>query len=221
MTDNKLRRKKLYLGWKQHGRIVARVAMYLGVYPLAILEALWARDYLSSLSRVGHPMPLTEVVASFFRQNAGMVSFSVIFAAIIVWDVVRLTNRIIGPLKRVEDALYRMAEGQGIGQLTFRKGDLIEGLEKAFNTYLSSLHASSDEASGTAASREEKKGSPNATPSDEHCEPQGSIGDEQIAAIFDEFRSMNGTANPIQVDGSADGNADPIAAVRTASPLGV
>jgi hypothetical protein len=70
-----------------------------------------------------------------------MVVFSCVFAIVVLWDAVRLTQRIVGPLKRAENVLYAMADGKSVDEIKFRQGDLAKGFERALNAYLSSPHA--------------------------------------------------------------------------------
>jgi methyl-accepting chemotaxis protein len=198
MTSKKLRRKTIYLGWKNHGRIVARFALLWVIYHFTLWEALCTREYiqyLNSISDVEHRIPLAVFFADFVRQNAWMIVFAAAFAVIILWDVVRLTHRIVGPLKRLENVLYAMADGKSVNQVKFREGDLIESFEKAFNAYLSSRHASNDPADGTAAARDAAAESPMpASRPEERCEPATPLDDQQMAELFHDLRPVNGSA---------------------------
>jgi hypothetical protein len=208
MIAKKHKRKTIYLGWKNHGRIVARFGLVWIAYHVTLWEALCAREYfqyLSALSPLEPRIPLTTFFADFIRQNIWMVVFAAAFASIFLWDVLRLTHRIIGPLKRVENVLYAMIDGKSVRQIKFRKHDLVEDFEKAFNAYLASLPASNANADRIAAEREEGIQSPMpATPAQQRCERPSPKDDEQIAAILEDLRSIKGSADLIQVNSSAD-----------------
>ena len=197
MTTKNLRRKTTYLGWKNHGRIVARFALLWVIYHFTLWEALCTREYihyLSSISDVEHRVPLAVFFADFIRQNGWMIAFAAVFAVIIVWDVVRLTHRIVGPQKRLENVLYAMADGKSIDQVKFREGDLSESLEKAFNVYLSSRHASNAQAGGTAAARNAAESPAPASTPEERCEPATPLDDQQMSELFHDLRPVNRSA---------------------------
>jgi methyl-accepting chemotaxis protein len=158
MRPKKSRRRKIYLGWKLHGQIVARFAMYWALYNLLFWQALCAAEFVqrqSGLLSGNQQIHTTLFVESYLRQNGWMVLFAVAFTPLFLWDIVRLTHRIVGPLKRMENVLYRMADGQFIDQIKSREDDLFEGFEKAFNTYLASLHAPQANPTAVAASASE------------------------------------------------------------------
>jgi hypothetical protein len=150
------RRKTTYLGWKTHGRLVARLALLWGVYHLTLWEALCVHQYLqylTSLRDVEYRVPLLMFFEDYLRDNAWMVIFGCSFAIVVLWDAVRLTHRIVGPMKRAENLLYAMAEGQYVDEVKFRKNDMVEGFEKALNAYLSSPHVQAFRARQAAGER--------------------------------------------------------------------
>jgi hypothetical protein len=143
MNAKASRRKKVYLGWKEHGHIIVRFATYWFAYNFMVWQLLDAKAYLKyvvSLSRTDERMTFAEFTLSLLRQNGWIVAFALLFGLIFVWDIVRLTHHIVGPLKNVENLLYRMAAGESVAEVKFRKGDLLGGgFEQAFNAYLASL----------------------------------------------------------------------------------
>jgi hypothetical protein len=208
MTTKKLPRKTIYLGWRNHGRIVARFALLWVVYHFTLWEALCTREYiqyLGSISDVEHRIPLAVFFADFVRQNVWMIVFAAAFAIIFLWDTMRLTHRIVGPLRRVENVLYGMADGKSVGSIKFREGDLIESFETAFNTYLSSLHAANARSGGMAGVQDAGAESPMTPPlRAERHKPPMPLDAGQIAALFHDLRPVNSSADLIQVDKCAD-----------------
>jgi hypothetical protein len=135
-------RKKTYLGWKLHGRIVARVLAYWVGYHLVLWGGIFAYQYLSyrSASFSGDSnVAYEQFINSFLNISLWFGIYAVAVGAGITWDVIRLTHRVIGPLKRVESTLARMSAGEKVQPIKFRKGDLIESFEESFNRYLKSL----------------------------------------------------------------------------------
>jgi len=207
MTAKKLRRRTLYLGWRKHGRIVARFGLLWGIYHIAFWEALCVREYVQyvgSLSDVEHQISFAAFFEAFARQNGWMVIFAAAFTPLFAWDLMRVTHRIVGPLKRIANALYGMVDGKTIRQITFREGDLIEDFEKAFNAYLSSLHAPNAMVGGTAAEQEVAESPIPATAAGAPYEPPVPLGDEQIAALLHELRTTKASEVLLQVGTSAD-----------------
>jgi hypothetical protein len=147
MIDNRAnasRRQKVFMGGLLQGRIVNRIVMYWCLYHLVLWHGMFFLRYLQYRSEFLHggaAVPFVELYGNFAWDNRWLVACVGLLTPIVIWDIVRLTHRNAGPLTRLTNTLYLMAEGQQVRQLKFRKGDLVEDLEKAFNAYLASLHA--------------------------------------------------------------------------------
>jgi hypothetical protein len=201
------RRRTTYLGWQLHGRIVARFAMYWGIYHMLLWEALCAREYIHRQSALlSGQAPASPFFASFVRENGWMIIFALIATPILLWDVVRLTHRVVGPLKRLEGVFQRMAAGQVVREVKFRKGDFVEGVEKALNTYLASLPGS--DAGSTVPRAPGNTGADRpapATAAKEGAKPQNGLDDDALTSLLDDFRRH---ARPLLAAGKpASGNS--------------
>jgi hypothetical protein len=152
MNPKRPRRRMSYLGWSSHGRIVARLLVLWGIYHLTLWQVLCIREYLQQLSaNPDQRISLADFFAAFAREHSWMAVYAIAFASLIIWQALSLTHRIIGPLKRVERALYALMDGQSVNSINFREGDLIADFEKAFNAYLSFLRTSKGNAAPTTA----------------------------------------------------------------------
>jgi len=193
MTSRKpFRRKKTYLGWETHGRLVARLALLWGVYHLTLWEALCTRQYiqyLTSLRDVETRMSLLTFFEGYLQENAWMVMFSCVFAMVVLWDAVRLTHRVVGPLKHAENVLYAMADGESVHAIKFREGDLAEGFERALNAYLSSPHAAA--ARACYASAELPEPAESQGPMKSVKAPPVPLDDEHLAELSHELQHDN------------------------------
>jgi hypothetical protein len=181
------RRATTYLGWKNHGRIIARFLLLWGIYHLTLWQAMCVREYIQQVSSTADPearIPLALFFEAFIRNNAWMVLYAAAFSTLLLWHLVSLTHRIVGPLKRTEEALYTMIAGKSVRQIEFRETDLIQDFEKAFNAYLAFLYGSSVEADITGAhskQAEAKSVTPVMTPGDGFESP---VTDDRIAALL-------------------------------------
>ncbi len=191
------RRAICYLGWNSHGRIIVRFLLLWGIYNLTLWQALCVREYIQQISSASEPaaqIPLALFLEGFVRKNGWMVLYAAAFSSLLLWDIASLTHRIVGPLKRAEEALYALINGKTVRQIEFREGDLIEDFEKAFNAYLAYLYGLSVESD--AATSESKKAAPNC------CEPP--LGNQQMAALLHEFRTASATGDLMPARNSAD-----------------
>ena len=58
-----------------------------------------------------------------------------------IWDLIKLTNRIAGPLFRFESILKDFAKSGTIRPANLRDGDLLLDYQMQFNEFVESLHA--------------------------------------------------------------------------------
>jgi hypothetical protein len=188
------RRETIYLGWKNHGRIIARFLLLWGIYHLTLWQALCIRQYVQAISSAPESrIPLASFLEGFVRQNGWMVLYAAAFSILLLWHLVSLTHRIVGPLKRVEGCLNALIDGKSVRQIEFRKSDLIQDFEQAFNAYLAFLYGSSVEAEAAAARHREaiaKLPNPLTTAGD-GCDSRPS--EEHIAALLSEIQSISGS----------------------------
>jgi hypothetical protein len=185
-------RKAIYLGWKTHGKLVAQLALLFGAYQVTLWEVLCARQYIgyvSSLKDVQTRMSVLAFFGAYLLENVWIVIFGVGFALVIIWEFVRLTHRIVGPIKGLERMLYSMAEGKYAAEVKFRKGDLVEGLEKALNAYLSSPHVAAFRAG--RASAEHEKLADSSAPTTIAKAPAMPFDEQQLAALIHDIQEAN------------------------------
>jgi hypothetical protein len=102
---------------------------------------------------------------------------------------VSLTHRIVGPLKRAEEALYAMIDGQTVRQIEFREGDLIKDFERAFNAYLAFRYGSSVEAKITDAQRQQANASSATQATTSGDGRESPVTDDHIVALVHEFQT--------------------------------
>lgn len=58
---------------------------------------------------------------------------SIFFVPIILYDILRLTHRFVGPMVRLKISLQKLSRGQEVEPIVFRKGDLWREFADAFN----------------------------------------------------------------------------------------
>jgi hypothetical protein len=92
---------------------------------------------------------------------------------------------VAGPLVRLENTLLRMAKGETVQEIKFRKGDWLTSLERALNIYLASRAAATQEAAPSAADF-----APAPVVSDPRVVAQG---DHDLNDLLRELRDINET----------------------------
>jgi hypothetical protein len=153
MSVIKSRRSRIYLGGMLQGTLVKRLAIGWTVYNLLLFHGLFLVAYLEGQrggAEEAQPT-LLQCYESFAWQNRLLIFGACAAGPIFLWDVVRCTHRVAGPLVRLENTLLRMAKGETVHEIKFRKGDWLTSLERALNIYLSSRAAATEKAADDAA----------------------------------------------------------------------
>jgi hypothetical protein len=157
MSVIKSRRSRIYLGGMLQGTRVKRLAIGWAVYNLLLFHGLFAVAYIEG-TRVpadddAQPTFL-QSYKSFAWQNRLLIFGACAAGPIFLWDIVRCTHRVAGPLVRLENTLLRMAKGETVQEIKFRKGDWLTSLERALNIYLASRAAATQQVAPPTAEAE-------------------------------------------------------------------
>ena len=125
---NKPLRKKLFVNSKVQGMLIARCLGYAVACVVFILAGatLW-RTWQA---------PQTLVFVHFTavaQQYAGLLTGLVCLSPFIMYDMLRTSHRIAGPLVRLKREMSRLADGETVPRLAFRSDDYWHELADEFN----------------------------------------------------------------------------------------
>jgi hypothetical protein len=191
MSVIKSRRTRIYLGGMLQGTLVKRLAIGWTVYNLLLFHGLFLVAYLEGQrggAEESQPT-LLQCYESFAWQNRLLIFGACAAGPIFLWDVVRCTHRVAGPLVRLENTLLRMAKGETVQEIKFRKGDWLTSLERALNIYLSSRAAATEKGADDAAPSMAEFATAAAVP-DARVVAQG---DHDLNDLLRELRDINET----------------------------
>lgn len=92
---------------------------------------------------------LAEPVRLFFPDADGpwlrlgpTVVCAVLFLPIVVYDFLRVSNRLVGPVLRLRRAMRALAAGEHVKPIQFREGDFWREFAEEFNAVAQLVHAS-------------------------------------------------------------------------------
>jgi hypothetical protein len=204
MSIFKTRRNKIYLGGMLQGTLVKRLAICWAVYNVLLFHGLFAVSYLErpgahAFVEGGAQVSLLDAYETFAWQNRLLIFGAFTVGPIFLWDVVRCTHRVAGPLVRLENMLLRMAQGETIREIKFRKGDWLTSLERALNLYLASRSAATENRAETVVAEQ-----PEFVPAiaDHRVVAQG---DHDLNDLLRELRDINETLAALNMS-----NGDPL-----------
>jgi hypothetical protein len=121
-------RKRLYVDPKVQGGLVLRVAFYWFVclVTITLLVLCWriltgpVRPFHAHVSEIGERFGPTFIA-------------SLILLPLVIVDIMRFSNRFVGPLVRLRRALRALGRGEQVSPLRFRDGDFWHEFAGEFN----------------------------------------------------------------------------------------
>lgn len=132
-VDKKAMRKKLYVDELQMTIIVRTILQwyfYMSAILLVVcLGAVWMNP---------EELAIKYVFKSFVYFSPGVIA-SVILLPLVIYDMLKATNRIAGPVYRLRNEMNKLSSGSRVTALKFRDGDNFQGLAGDFNVIAEQL----------------------------------------------------------------------------------
>lgn len=132
-------RRKLLVDRHLQGRLILRVVAYWGVYHAALWHAVFLVRYvqhrLQGLSGMEVPSFSDQYVSALRDSQALLVAAALLLPAI-VWETLRQSHRIAGPLYRFQATLKALMGGATPAPIRLRRGDLLRSFEQTMNEFL-------------------------------------------------------------------------------------
>jgi len=115
---NTCRRSIFFIDRKVQGALVVRTGIYwlFCLFSVSLMLICWS-------AYTGPLKPFGVLVAELYHRHGPVLLASLILLPIATMDVLRLSNRFVGPAWRMRTALSELAAGRAIEPLNFRDDD--------------------------------------------------------------------------------------------------
>lgn len=130
----KNRRTQIFCDREVQGALMLRVVMYWMFCLLTITLMLVCWSVVN-----GPPRQFSMLMADLYHRYAPALAASLLVLPLVMVDVVRLSNRFAGPIKRLRDGLTALAEGKEFPHMQFREHDFWTSLADKFNAVAARL----------------------------------------------------------------------------------
>ncbi|MGD0656141.1 MAG: hypothetical protein ABSA16_17530 [Thermoguttaceae bacterium] len=127
-NDKKALRKRLFVDPKVQGALIARVVLYWVACLITIALMLLCWDIINGPARVFY-MHFDDM---WFYYGPPAIASCLLLPLVIV-DIIRLSNRFVGPLLRLRRSMRALARGENVEPIEFRGGDFWHDLADEFN----------------------------------------------------------------------------------------
>ena len=131
MSDLKRLRKRWFVDPRIQGALVLRVVVYWLVCVIGIVLMI-----LCWRVGMGPARPFYLRLAEMWPYYGPVVIVSLLILPLVVADIIRFSNRFVGPMLRLRQAMRQLARGEYVEPIEFRGADLWQEFAEAFNAVL-------------------------------------------------------------------------------------
>ena len=124
-------RKQYFVDSHLQGELLRRSIMYWCWCLMSVFVAVACWRML-----FGPPLPFPEYFVELWERFSPILIASLLLLPLIVFDVMRTSNRIAGPMMRLREAIRMAGTGAESRPLRFRNADFLEDVAGEFNEML-------------------------------------------------------------------------------------
>jgi hypothetical protein len=142
--NSQYKRTRLLVNRRVQGRVLLRVLYLWGLYHFVLWNVMFFFrfiQYCGERLTGGQARTFSDLFAEFFDNHYSLLICAVIVLPYLVWDVLKLTHRFVGPLIQFQRCLTRMTNGEHVAEVKIRKHDFLGELQDSFNEFLRSPYA--------------------------------------------------------------------------------
>jgi hypothetical protein len=131
MFDKKHLRKRLFVDPKIQGALIVRVILYWMFCLMTIVMML-----ICWRVAAGPSQPFWIHLTDLWSYNGPALIASFVLLPLVEIDIVKLSNRFVGPLLRLRKSMRSLARGERVEPLEFRNNDFWREFADEFNAVL-------------------------------------------------------------------------------------
>jgi hypothetical protein len=124
----KVPRKRLFVDAKVQGALIVRVVFYWLYCLLTIALMILCWRIVTGPARLFY----THFSDMWFFYGPAVIASFVLLPLVII-DIVRLSNRFVGPMLRMRNSMHALARGEEVEPLEFRENDFWHDFANEFN----------------------------------------------------------------------------------------
>src|SRR5271157_508625 len=122
-------RKQFFADFRVQGALVVRVVLYWLMCLLTMMLLLLGWSMITDPIR-----PLNTHLTALWALYGPAAVASLLLLPVVIFDLLRLSNRFAGPMFRLRRSLHDLAQGKPVAAMRFRHGDFWQEFADDFNT---------------------------------------------------------------------------------------
>jgi hypothetical protein len=129
-------------------RLLGRLGAYLLIYTVTLLHVGFAIEVFEKVVMANDGPLVVDLYADYLVRQRALLIGMVLIMPVLLYDLLKFSHRIVGPLFRCRRWMLEMAEGKTVREFIPRKHDLMTELFEAFNVLIKSCNARAATAPG-------------------------------------------------------------------------
>jgi hypothetical protein len=146
------KRTRLWVDPRFQTSLMLRMVFYLFLYAISVLHIGFCFEVITELGNQGPRRGIGELYVQYLLQQRSLLIALIVTAPMTLYDLLKFSNRIAGPLFRCRRVMLEMASGKTVAPFEPRKRDFMGELFQAFNALITAWNA--------RVGSEQKAGSP-------------------------------------------------------------
>ncbi len=142
----KYKRSRLWVDPPFQFRLLLRMGFYLVLYSVVVWHLGFLFTVMVDLPAKPPEGGLGGLYLQYLSQQRALLYALVLTCPIFLYDLLKFSHRIAGPLYRCRQLMQQMADGQPVPEFTPRKRDLMRELFQTFNALIKQCNARAKEA---------------------------------------------------------------------------
>jgi hypothetical protein len=135
------RRTRIWVDSPFQLRLLLRLVSYFALYMFVVFHIGFIWEVVRALTGPGTSHVSAQLYAEYLWKQLPMVIGFFAVAPAFLYDLVKFSHRVAGPLFRCRRLMQEMAAGKPVPEFTPRKGDLMTELFQAFNALIKTWNA--------------------------------------------------------------------------------
>jgi hypothetical protein len=131
------KRGRLWVDPVFQSRLLGRIACHLVLWTFALFHFGFGFSFgfetLANLAGHGPARPIGAAYLEFLNQQKGLLIAVVLIAPVLLYDLLKFSHRIAGPLYRCRKVMEEMASGKPVAEFKPRKRDFMQDFFVSFN----------------------------------------------------------------------------------------
>ena len=123
-------RSRLFVDAQVQGVLIRQLALHWAAAAVVMFLFLSLMQFFST----PHRLPVSHHANELWEQYGVLLVAMLVIFPVFVYDSIKLSNRFAGPMVSFRAALSKLAQGEKVGTLAFRKDDYWQTISSDFNT---------------------------------------------------------------------------------------